>query len=91
MAQSSNSVDRDFIVSLSRSQLQRGLFQSLLGVWCDLFSSDGGPTPAGSDDTRAFFGVGDGEGADGSSVSEGLGLGFVVVDGVGGGGDVDAG
>ena len=48
-------------------------------------------SPAGGDDAGAFFGVGDGEGADGGAVPEGLLLGFVVVDGVGGGVDVDAG
>ena len=48
-------------------------------------------SPAGGDDAGAFFGVGDGEGADGGAVPEGFGFVFVVVDGVGGGSDVDAG
>ena len=48
-------------------------------------------SPAGGDDAAAFFGVGYGEGADGGAVPEDLLLGFVVVDGVGGGVDVDAG
>ena len=48
-------------------------------------------SPAAGDDAGAFFGVGYGDGADGGSVPEGFGFGFVVVDGVVGGFDVDAG
>ena len=48
-------------------------------------------SPAGGDDAAAFFGVGYGEGADGGALPEGFGFVLVVVDGVGGGADVDAG
>ena len=48
-------------------------------------------SPAGGDDKISFLVVGDGEGADGGAAPEGLGLALGVVDGVGGGVDVDAG
>lgn len=47
--------------------------------------------PAVGDDAVAFFGVGYGDGADRGSVPEGFGFGFVVVHGVVGGLDADAG
>lgn len=47
--------------------------------------------PPGGDDLGSLLLVGDGEGADGRAVPECFGLAFGVVDGVGGGVDVDAG
>ena len=46
---------------------------------------------AGGDDTVAVFGVGYGDGPDGGSPPEGLCLVFVVVNGMVGGFDADAG
>lgn len=50
----------------------------------------GSYAPAGSDDVGSLLLVGDGERADGGAVPEGLVVALGVVDGVGGGADVDA-
>lgn len=52
---------------------------------------DGQASPTGGDDSCSVCFVGDGEGAGGGSLPEGCGLARLVVDGVGGGVDVDAG
>ena len=51
----------------------------------------GRSSPAGGDDLGSLLLLGDGEGAGGGSLPEGFGLALGVVDGVGGGLDVDAG
>ena len=56
-----------------------------------MFLQRGVLNPAASYDLGSFSLVGDGDGADGGAVPEGLVFAFGVVDGVNGGVNVDAG
>lgn len=74
----------EFVLAMS-SLVGHLLEQLASGGGCQDISArrSGVESPAGGDDLGSFLVVGDGEGAYGGAVPEGLGLASLVVDGVG--------
>lgn len=73
------------------TQASLGVGDTVSCARCIDLGSERVSVPAAGDYVGAFFGVGYGDGADGGSVPEGFGFGLLVVDGVVGGLDGDAG